>query len=381
MKRLTLLWLVLGACAAESIVEDPVVDDEDELPPGECHPPAGRLTIYALPPPSPLDWSTPNELLRSVQASRDEGKRLVASGDVVMARSIGHVNLELDCGEHSIELTGQTNVDGSDFDAVTDGAGLLLRDVAGALDHMPEGDRAETTADIAARGRSGKMTRISFVVSKPMCKRLKEFVDEYTRRGAYQHYNGSFRARRMEGAGCAIFGAGVIDVGGLLRRSLVTPAWARSEMIGSARIAEFLGDGTYEYGGNLVARDAAGNHWLWPEGQDVPVKNDTPIWIFSPVLDAWNGPEDTAWPIAGLTGPMRTQLPFTIYDPQLMAEWAERVWAEANANDTAMAFGVPWTAGTVEAAHEITYDAHCVRPQKLAFEADNDDLFLDSDAP
>jgi hypothetical protein len=59
------------------------------------------------------------------------------------------------------------------------------------------------------------------------------------------------------------------------------------------------------------------------------------------------------------------------------------VWAEANANPdgSAIALEVPWTASTDGAAHEVTYDASCVRPQKLAFEADNDDLFLDSDAP
>jgi len=379
--RPILCLFALAACAAETIAVDPT-EEPDELPPGVCAPPAGRLTIYALPPPVALDWSSPNNLLRTVQASRSAGATMVERGEVAMAHSIGHVNLELECGELSIPLTGQTNVDGSDWQAATDGAGLLLRDTAGALDHMPGiGDREETIADIAARQASGKVSRISFIVSAQMCARLKDFVDTYTRRDAYQHYNGAFRPRRMEGAGCAIFGAGVIDVGGLLRRSLFTPAWARSEMIGSARIADFLGDGKYEYGGNLVARDDAGRHWLWPNGVDVPAPAGTPVWIFSPVLDAWSGPEDQPFPIAGLTGEMATKLPFTIYDPQLMAEWAERVWAEATAHGTAMAFDVPWTANTIEAAHEVTYDAHCVRPQTLAYEDDNDDLFLDSDAP
>ncbi|MBA2539610.1 MAG: hypothetical protein H0V17_08250 [Deltaproteobacteria bacterium] len=382
MRRLTLTLLALTACADPDnsgplLVEEP----EDELPPGECYEPAGKLTIYALPPPVPLDWSSPNNLLRTVQASRTAGAELVEQRAVAMAHSIGHVNLELECGDYSIPLTGQTNVSGDDWQAVTDGAGLLLRDTDGALDHMPDiGDREETIADIAMREKSGKLTKISFVVNQKMCARLKDFVDEYTRREAYKHYNGAFRARRMEGAGCAIWGAGVIDVGGLLRRSLFTPEWARSQMIGSARIADFLGDGKYTYGGNLVARDADGTH-LWPENVDVPAPAGTPVWIFSPVLDAWSGPEDLPFPIAGLTGAMKSRLPFTIYDPQMMAEWAERVWTEASASGSAMSLGVPWTATTSEAAHEVTYDASCVRPQKLAYEDDNDDLFLDSDAP
>lgn len=54
---------------------------------------------------------------------------------------------------------------------------------------------------------------------------------------------------------------------------------------------------------------------------------------------------------------MTTRLPFTIYDPELMSEWADRVWLEATDHDTALAFDVPWTASTVDHAHQVTYDA------------------------
>lgn len=382
MRRLAICLVVLTGCVTETIGDKPPPADDDVVDDGTCPAAAGKLTIYALPPPVSLDWSTPNKLLSAVTESRTKGAELVAQGQVAMGHSIGHVNLKLDCGEYSIELTGQTDRGGGDWQAATDGAGLLLRDMPGALDHMDTiGDREETIADIAAREKSGRLSKISFVVNAKMCARLKDFVDEYTRREAYRHYSGSFRPRRMEGAGCAIFGAGVVDVGGLLRRSLFTPAWARTRMIGSARISDFLGDGKYKYGGNLVALGADGTHWLWPKGVDVPAPNNAPVWIFSPVLDAWSGPEDMAFPVAGLTGEMKTRLPFTIYDPQLMAEWAERVWADAMKDGAAEALGATWTASTTGAAHEVTYDAHCVKPQKLGYEDDNDDLFLDSDAP
>jgi hypothetical protein len=299
-----------------------------------------------------------------------------------MGHSIGHVNVQLDCGDFSIPLTGQTDQGGADWQAATDGAGLLLRDTAGAMDAMPRiGDAEETIADIAARQASGKLSQISFVVNQQMCERLKTFHDAYVESGAYKHYNGSMRARRLEGAGCAIFGAGMVDVGGLLRRSLFTPEWARTEMIGSARIADFLGDGKYQYGGNMTARDESGTHWVWPQGIDVPVSNTTPVYIYSDVLDAWNGPEDAEFAVPGLTGRMKTQLPFTIYDPQMMSEWAESVWTQATNGGTATSLGVPWTASTVGQAHEVTYDAHCVQPQTIGFTEDNDDLFEDSDAP
>lgn len=349
-------------------------------PPPSCPAAAGKLTIFAIPPPVALDWSTPNQLLGSVIASRSAAADVVKAGEAAITHSIGHVNVLLDCGDLSIPLTGQTDTGGGEWQAASDGAGLLLRDTPGAMDDMAIGDPTETIADVAARQQSGRVTQISFTVNRDMCVRLKSFVDAYVAAQAYTHYDGAFRARRLEGAGCAIFGAGVIDVGGLLRRSLMTPTWARTEMIGSARIANFLGAGKYTYGGNLVARDESGAHWLWPKGQDVPASATSPVLIYSSTLDAWSGPEDQPFGVPGATGEMTSKLPFTIYDPEMMAEWAEQVWLDATDHGTAVALGVPWTAGHAGAAHEITYDAHCVIPQTIDFAADHDDLFEDSDA-
>jgi hypothetical protein len=373
-----LLALVLSGCAASPVALP--VPPAPVPPSASCPAPAGKLTIYAIPPPVALDWSSPNRLLQSVVASKLAAPRLVDSGATAMTHSIGHVNVELDCGDLSIPLTGQTDVGGGEWQAATDGAGLLLRDSAGVMDAMPGGDPDETVADIAAREASGNVSLISFVVNRPTCARIKAFVDAYVASGAYTNYDGAFRARRMEGAGCAIFGAGVIDVAGLLRRSLFTPEWARTEMIGSARIGDFLGAGGYRYGGNLVAREN-GTDYLWPRGQDVPVSASSVVLIGSGVLDAWSGPEDQPFGVDGLPAAMATRLPFTIYDPQLMAAWAEQVWLDATDHDVATALGASWTASRAGIAHEVVYDASCVAPQTIGFGDDNDDLFRDSDAP
>ena len=372
--------LVISACATDP--SEPSTPQPHAPPPAQCGPAAGKLTIYAIPPPVQLDWSTPNALLDTVIASELQAPSLIKSGATAMTHSIGHVNVELDCGDFSVPLTGQTDTGGGDWQAATDGAGLLLRDTAGVMDAMPDGDPTQTTADIAARERSGNVSLISFSVNQATCQRIKSFVDAYVASNAYTNYDGAFRARRMEGAGCAIFGAGVIDVAGLLHRSLFTPVWARSEMIGSARIGNFLGTDSYSYGGNLVALEGD-THWLWPKGQDVPASASNVVLIGSSVLNAWSGPEDPPFDVPGLTGEMQTRLPFTIYDPQLMAQWAESVWSQAMASQdgTQTAFGVPWTASTTEAAHEVVYDATCIAPQTIGFTDDNDDLFLDSDAP
>lgn len=380
--RFALALLLLGACATTPA--DTIGHDED--PPMQpdaapaCEAPAGKLTLYVLPPPSPLDWTSPNRLLDSVLTARTTAKQLIEDGDIVLGHTLGHVNLALDCGEDSIPLTGQTSTSTDDFAALTNGAGLLLEDMPGTLDHMADADPAGTAADIAARQASQRLVQISFVVNRATCRRIHDFFDDYIWHGAQLHYNGAMRPRRFEGAGCAIFGAGVVDVAGLLRRSLFTPAWSRSEMIGSARIANALHAPRYAYGSNLVALATDGTHQLWPVGQDVILPTTEPAYWGDDALDAWSGPEDQPWPIDGLTGAMRTQLPFSIYDPQLMAAWAEDVWTAAQAHGTADALGVPWTASLAGAAHEITYDASCIAPQSIPFDQDNDDLFADSDA-
>src|SRR5262245_63494904 len=102
--RIALLWL----CACTHVTE-PEPSSPDAATTADCPAPAGRLTVYAIPPPLPLDWSTPNALLRSVQASRSAAADLVKNGQAAITHSIGHVNLELDCGPWSIALTGQTD--------------------------------------------------------------------------------------------------------------------------------------------------------------------------------------------------------------------------------------------------------------------------------
>ena len=381
----------VDAAEAEAAVDADGSDRDAWIAPSDadsadaCPPAAGSLIVYAIPPPESLDWSTPNALLNSVAASALAGEALTLSGRAVLSHEIGHVNLELDCGSTSIPLTGQTG-GGEEWVSGADGFGIVFRDYPGSMNEMTDsiGDNVDTVADIQARQASGNLTRITFSVNEQMCQRLKDFHDQYIASGAYTHYDALDRPRRFEGAGCAIYGAGVIDVGGLLRRSLFTPVWARTLFVGSARFANTAGvNPYYTYGSNLVAQDSDGTDWIWPAGVNVPASTVSPIIPDSPVMNSWTGPEDTPFEIPGVTLPARiaSAVPFTLYDPQLMAVWAEQVWSEATADGSAVSLAATWTADTIQAVHEITYDAHCVMPQTIAFDQDNDDLFKDSDSP
>src|SRR5512140_3368543 len=126
-----LACFALAACATSAAEPTPPAGDDTPSWSGvapSCPQPAGKLTIYAISPPVALDWSTPNKLLGSVLASRGAAANVVSSGEAAITHSIGHVNVQLDCGEYSIPLTGQTDQGGADWQAASDGAGLLLRD-------------------------------------------------------------------------------------------------------------------------------------------------------------------------------------------------------------------------------------------------------------
>ncbi len=238
--------------------------------------------------------------------------------------------------------------------------------------------------DVALRQQNGLLAQMSFLVNAQTCHRVKTFHDQYIAQGAYKRYGGDFRSRRFEGGGCAIWGADVVDVSGMLRRSQFAPIWTQSMMVGHARYSNVGGADHYDSGSNLVWRGPDGISQIWPHGVPIPSSNAM-IMPGTSVLETWTGPEDQSFGNDSLTGLMNTEVPFSIFDPMLMNHWAEKVWADANssATHTTTALEATWTAGVVPGgkAHEIVTDAHCTQPQAIAFDQDNDDLFKDSDEP
>lgn len=345
-------------------------------------PVAGKLTLYLIPPGRDLDWSSPTKLLSTTISSEISGATLKSLGLVAINHEIGHVNLSLDCGDDSIPLTGQTGGDG-ELDSAGDGFGMLLRSFDGSMNEFMNDAHQGVVDDIALRQKNGYLAQMSFLVNAATCKRVKTFHDEYIARGAYKRYGGDFRSRRFEGGGCAIWGADVVDVSGMLRRSQFAPIWTQSMMVGHARYSNSQGGvDHYDSGSNLVWRGPDGNSVIWPHGLPVPSSTSF-IFPGTSVLETWTGPEDTSFANASLKGLMDTQVPFSIFDPMLMNHWAEKVWADANSSPThtATSLEATWTSSLVGKAHEITTDAHCTQPQAIPFDQDNDDLFKDSDQP
>jgi hypothetical protein len=366
------LAIACGAPSEESITSDNALNEawtpHRPADPASCNEPvAGKLNIYMIPPSTALDWSTPNKLINTAIRSEISESILTGLGQAQLTHSIGHVNVELECGEDSIPLTGQTG-DTVSWKAAVDGFGLLLRSFPGHLNDQPEGGRDDMREDIRLRTENGLLAKMSFLVNANTCRRVKSFYKAYEESGAYKRYGGDFRSRRFEGGGCAIFGADVVDVSGMLRRSQFTPLWAQSVVAGSKRIANaFSGEG-YPTGSNLVAPGPDGKSLFWTGGETIAASK-WPILMGTEKLKVWSDDSD------------EFKVPFTIYDPMLMHDWAQKVWNEATANGSAQALETTWKASTEGRAHVVTTDAHCTQPQTIPFASDNDDLFKDSDQP
>lgn len=383
MRLLSALILALAASACSPT--DAASSNEDLVATG-CQE-DGRLILRFLPPGTPLDWSSPNSIVRSALASSRAEAALVREGKAKAPHFIGHTLVELQCGPWSIPLTGQTG-GGEEWKSIADGFGALFRDFPGTLNELPEGDAEATREDVRLREASGHLSRMVFRVNAAMCQRLSGYYAEYKRRRAYEHFTPVSRPRRFEGGGCATFGASFLEVGGLLRRSEYTPLWARSVLVGSARFSDFLGQGQYPYGSNLLARNT-GTNWdavIWPKGRAIRASTSDIIFPFERTLDRWTGSDDRPIRLVGSSASAAelqaqgietpTAVPITLYDPQLMNDWTETMWSRIGGGAASTMGGV-FTTGTTGAAHELVVDSTCVAPPTTPFDQDHDDLFVD----
>ncbi len=322
----------------------------------------GVISILVIPPGGPLDWTTPTTLTKSSVASKLKGELAKQLGRVKLPHPIGHLHVKMSCDGVEIPLTGQTG-GGSEYATLLDGVGASFHTFPGDLDVT-----AAVQPDVDARLKSGKIAGMNFKITGKMCKHLKGYIDEYVKRGAHKYYGGQFRPRRWEGAGCSAFGVSFIEVGGFMRRSLYTKTFARSLFIGLGRVTDFIGSGQFTYGSNLNAYDENGALVQWPKGVNVKVLNE-PIKPGSPWLKAWTDDKDASANVAPSEQP--NQIPWTIYDPELMFNWIQGVHAAGGGE----VFGRNWTTSTQGAARFIETDATDAVPQP--WEDAQDDLNLD----
>jgi hypothetical protein len=173
------------------------------------------LTLYFIPSPMGMDWSSPAKLAVSALKNRLSLK----------SRFMGHVFVELQCGDRR-ELTGMV---GRNFDYLTQllvkerGLGILFHSFDGRLE-----DAKDVQAEIDELSQKGeRLNFVKFMLGKDHCERAITYIDEYRQKNVGKYYGLANRPLHGEGSGCSAFGASFAEVTGVLNEEL-RKAWSYS---------------------------------------------------------------------------------------------------------------------------------------------------------
>jgi hypothetical protein len=173
------------------------------------------LSLYFIPSPHGIDWTTPSTLAWTAIKNRLSMK----------SRFMGHVFVELQCGEDQ-QLTGMR---GKNFDYVNQlfinnrGLGILYHSFDGTLE-----EKEESQQEIKELSEEGE--RINFVrfkLNQHQCLRAKTYLKEYREKNVGRYYGLANRPLHAEGAGCSAFGASFIEVTGLMNQDM-KDAWSHT---------------------------------------------------------------------------------------------------------------------------------------------------------
>lgn len=172
------------------------------------------LTLYFIPSPVGMDWSSPANLAWTALKNRLS----------MQDRFMGHVYVEVQCGERR-ELTGMV---GKNFDYLTQllvngrGLGILYHSFDGILE-----DKADLDLELKEHFQTGRVNFAKFLLNENQCTRLVTYLDEYRSKDSNKFYGLSNRPRYAEGAGCSAFGASFLDVAGVMDQE-TRSAWSNS---------------------------------------------------------------------------------------------------------------------------------------------------------
>jgi hypothetical protein len=165
-----------------------------------------ELTLYFVPSPVAINWSSPGSMIWDVLSAQVSGK----------SHSIGHVNVRIDCPSlgRSV-LTGMTSDSDSEERELLlhrgYGLGVLFHTFRGRLDRAHE-----IESDLREMARTQRLSSMRYAISSPTCSRLLEFFDGFVAHGDDLKYGLPNRPRFREGSGCSAFGASFLELAGLM---------------------------------------------------------------------------------------------------------------------------------------------------------------------
>ncbi len=185
---------------------------------------AQSLTIYTLPPPHPLDWSSPNKLITTLTKNLSKKKKYKPFSN----RPIGHVVIELK-NDDEVIMTGMA-LEGwhhymTPFFLWKQGMGILFESAPGYLE-TTEALREE----IDFRADKGELAYIKYLVSEEAYEFLKHYLEFYKFKGYDKIYNGLNKPLEGKGAGCSAFAMSFLEIIKALDPSRI-PDWTIEVLI------------------------------------------------------------------------------------------------------------------------------------------------------
>lgn len=203
-----------------------------------------HLTLYFIPSPIGMDWSSPAKLAVSALKNRLS----------LQSRFLGHVFVELECnGER--HLTGMV---GKRFDYLNQllinsrGLGVLYHSFEGGLE-----EKANVDAEIKELSEDGKrLNFVRFVLNQGQCERAASYLKEYREKNVGRYYGLANRPLYGEGAGCSAFGASFTEVIGVQDVD-IKDAWSQTVNIPMA----YSGPPLKDEGVNLLTLMMNASRW------------------------------------------------------------------------------------------------------------------------
>lgn len=175
---------------------------------------ANELSLYFIPSPKGMDWSSPSNLAKSALMNKIAFK----------PHFMGHVWVELKCGTNH-DLTGMI---GQNFDYLSQlllnnrGLGILYHSFDGRLE-----DKADIEKEREGYYKNGGLNFVTFKLNEGQCQRASQYLTEYRKNNVGRHYGLANRPRFGEGAGCTAFGSSFPDVLNILDQEM-RETWSQS---------------------------------------------------------------------------------------------------------------------------------------------------------
>lgn len=175
---------------------------------------ANELTLYIVPSPVGMDWTTPSSLAQSAFKNRISFK----------PRFMGHVFVELKCGP-THELTGMV---GKNFDYLNQllvnqrGLGILYHSFDGQLE-----EKEDILKELSEYFKTGHTNFLKILLNENQCQRALSYLKEYRSQNVGRYYGLANRPRHGEGAGCSAFGTSFLDVLNLIDEDM-RESWSQT---------------------------------------------------------------------------------------------------------------------------------------------------------